>query len=521
MLIINSVLDAERKQWVKQDNRGWNELQNKANMLREVVAVDNALQEQNKALSDTLRAELRDAWNTDMITKGESKGESQRSSFPSKEYKPSLIYSNAKKERAVNELHPALSMPQRKDKKNSFPITGDEVIPQHSVNKDYKSSVDVNPDANMSFSTAKTTLNASTEMHLNLLPKLNAVEDTEKPSTLADDKKNAILSRAFFNPEVKAKTLTPQIASSLMMPNAMFAVGFADMNNQNALLDNMRITMFEPKDNKERGIFFSTYGNRITLSSTPNPPQDGARADIRYAALQAGLTLITLEDQNTNTDFGLLGTYGKLAFTPKNRGGSQKSLLDKWLLTAYGNIQHDNGMYASAFLSCGIFKGKITNALTRNTKKANDPRTLEASATVGQKLPTSVDGITLEPQAQLVYRRLILSTLSDDGNFKVNMGNPYQWLLHIGGRLTQNKGHAISFYGKLNIIKAFDRKEETIQIDESFQLASMGTSIEGGFGINVHLSQNIALHGDISYQHKLKKAGISGVHVSSGMRYRF
>lgn len=40
------------------------------------------------------------------------------------------------------------------------------------------------------------------------------------------------------------------------MPNALFAVGVSDINNHNILLDNMRITMFEPKENEKNGVFF-------------------------------------------------------------------------------------------------------------------------------------------------------------------------------------------------------------------------------------------------------------------------
>ncbi|OPB35005.1 autotransporter outer membrane beta-barrel domain-containing protein [Bartonella taylorii] len=377
--------------------------------------------------------------------------------------------------------------------------------------------------ANTTSSTPQTTLNASPEAHVNLPSKVNAAAppaaDTEKPSKLADTKEITTLSHAPLDPEVKAKALTPQVANYLVMPHVMFAIGLADVNNQNALLDNVRITMFEPKDHKERGIFLSTYGNRLMFSSS-NPSQDSANADMHYAALQAGLTLIALENQNISTDFGFFGTYGKLAFTPKDIEGAEKNMLDKWSLTAYGNIQHDGGIYASTFFSYGILKGDITTAFIKNTKIANDAKTLGASATVGQKLPSIIEGVILEPQAQLVYQRLLLGILSDADKFKVNLGNPYQWLLRIGGRLTQNKGHAVSFYGKMNFIKTFGKKK-TIQIGESFQLTSMGTSIEGGLGVNAHLSQNITLHGDISYQHKLKKTGISGVHVSGGMRYRF
>ncbi|UTO28047.1 hypothetical protein [Bartonella harrusi] len=56
-------IDAECKQWGRQDNRSWNALQNKADLRHKAIAVNNALQGQNKVLSDTLRAEVKKAWN--------------------------------------------------------------------------------------------------------------------------------------------------------------------------------------------------------------------------------------------------------------------------------------------------------------------------------------------------------------------------------------------------------------------------------------------------------------------------
>ncbi|KEC56627.1 hypothetical protein O99_00526, partial [Bartonella rochalimae ATCC BAA-1498] len=35
------------------------------------------------------------------------------------------------------------------------------------------------------------------------------------------------------------------------------------------------------------------------------------------------------------------------------------------------------------------------------------------------------------------------------------------------------------------------------------------------------LSNAIALHGDLLYQHKLTKAGFSGISISGGLRYQF
>lgn len=333
------------------------------------------------------------------------------------------------------------------------------------------------------------------------------------------------LQNATLDDEGEIRALVPQVASYLVLPNALFSAGFSDVNNQNILLGNMRTTDFGAKDNKKRGIFLSTHGNKVTLSSSRNPLQYGYGADVQYTAVQAGVTLAALEEQEIITTFGLLGTYGKLAFTPKNIEGAGKSILDKWSFTAYGSIQHDNGIYLDTFFSYGTVKGNITTALIGNTAKLDDTNTLSASASVGQKLATDIEGLFFEPQAQLVYQRLTLGTFSDIDGFKVNMGNPHQWLVRVGGRLTQTmlpvkEGCPISFYGKLNVLKAFGNNG-TIQIGDTFHLDSMGSSVEGGLGINMHLSQNAVLHADVNYQHKLQKAGASGINFFGGIRYRF
>ncbi|WP_404978448.1 MULTISPECIES: autotransporter outer membrane beta-barrel domain-containing protein, partial [unclassified Bartonella] len=49
----------------------------------------------------------------------------------------------------------------------------------------------------------------------------------------------------------------------------------------------------------------------------------------------------------------------------------------------------------------------------------------------------------------------------------------------------------------------------------------MGTLLEGGLGVSAQLSSNVSLHGDVSYQQKLQKTGISGASFSGGIRYQF
>ncbi|WP_406604161.1 autotransporter outer membrane beta-barrel domain-containing protein [Bartonella gliris] len=326
------------------------------------------------------------------------------------------------------------------------------------------------------------------------------------------------------DPETNVHALVPQTASYLVMPNALFYTGLTDMAKQNALLANMRTSVLGREEEKQTGFFLYTYGSTGTLSSERGPLKYGYGADIRYAALQGGITLAAIEGQSVTTHLGLLGTYGKLSFTPKDMADASKSTLDKWSLTAYGTLQHNNGLYLDTLLSYGVLKGNITNALIGKTAKLNDAKMLSISTTVGKEFATGVEGLTFEPQAQVAYQHLMFNTITDADNFTIDMNNPSQWLIRVGGRLTktvstENNG-PMSFYGKVNLIKTFG-DDGAIHIGRDFDLDPMGPAIEGGVGINAQLSHNFSLHGDVSYQQKLQKTGISGASFSGGIRYQF
>ncbi|WP_441296306.1 autotransporter outer membrane beta-barrel domain-containing protein [Bartonella harrusi] len=315
--------------------------------------------------------------------------------------------------------------------------------------------------------------------------------------------------------------LLPQVSSYLAMPNALFYAGFIDMAKQSTLLADLRTTgLAREEEKKNKGFFLSSYGSIATLSS-----QYDYETNIRYAATQAGFTASTQYGKNATLYWGLIGTYGQLSLTPKDIEDADKSTLNKWSITAYGSIERNCGFYIDTLFSYGIWKGNIATALAKNTTKVDDIKMLIASTTIGQKLTTHIKDLTFEPQAQLVYQRLIFNTFTDADNLKVDIGEPHQWLLRIGGRLTKTivdtqKERALSFYGKLNLLQTFG-DDHTIQISDTFPLDPVGPAIEGGLGINVKLSRSLALHGDINYRKKLQKTGISGTNFSGGIRYQF
>ncbi|WP_438752197.1 autotransporter outer membrane beta-barrel domain-containing protein, partial [Bartonella rochalimae] len=305
----------------------------------------------------------------------------------------------------------------------------------------------------------------------------------------------------------------------------LFSAGFSDINQQNASLSNLRAMSLENDNNKKNAFFLSSYGNTATLSSKHTAMEYGYGADLRYSALQLGVALGVLENQNTTTNFGLLGSYGQVSFTPKDMEGTAKSTLDKWSISAFSSIHHQNNLYLDTLFSYGRVKGNIKVADIGDIAKLDDVNTLSASATIGQQFATGVEGLVFESQTQLVYQRLIFDNISDGNNLEIDMNDPNRWLVRIGGRLNKTvtaaeNAHIISFYGKLNVIKTFADRN-TIQVIDNFNLDSMGASVEGGVGINAQLSKKIGLYGDVSHQHKLQKAGISATSLSGGIRYRF
>nr|WP_244596030.1 autotransporter outer membrane beta-barrel domain-containing protein [Bartonella doshiae] len=329
------------------------------------------------------------------------------------------------------------------------------------------------------------------------------------------------LHKAFLDTNPNIPDVLPQVASYLALPNALFYAGFIDMAKQSASLANARTAAMGIQDNdKIKGFFLSSYGSIATLSSQ----QYAYNTNIRYAATQAGLTASAQDGQNTTIYWGLTGTYAQLSLSPKDIEDSEKSTLNKWSVTAYSGIEHNSGFYMDTLFSYGSWKGNISTAIAKNTAKIDDTKMLIASTTIGQKFTMGIQGLTFEPQAQLMYQRLIFNTILDADNLKIDIGEPSQGLARIGGRLTKTvsakSNRSMSFYGKVDLIKTFG-DEDTIQVGDTFSLDPTGTSLEGGVGINAKLSQNFSIHADVSYRQKLQKAGISGADFSAGIRYQF
>ncbi len=108
---------------------------------------------------------------------------------------------------------------------------------------------------------------------------------------------------------------------------------------------------------------------------------------------------------------------------------------------------------------------------------------LAISTTVGKQFATGIQGVAFEPQAQLAYQHLMFDTIKDADNLTIDMQNPSQWIIRVGGRLkktiaTENS-RPMSFYGKVNLIKTFG-DDQTLHIDKNYKRAPREVSLKVG-----------------------------------------
>ncbi|WP_208441809.1 autotransporter outer membrane beta-barrel domain-containing protein [Bartonella raoultii] len=321
------------------------------------------------------------------------------------------------------------------------------------------------------------------------------------------------------------RSVVPQVSTYLILPNSLFHAGLMDISNQNKQLEIQRAHLRETLEIRENpASFLRGYGGSYRYTSDLSALEYGYGGDLGYYALEAGVLLQKIENVESAISFGVMGSYGKLSLQPLDVEYSQKSTFDKWTATVYGSLQHDTGFYVDGLASYGLFKGDVVTTVRGKTAtlKGNP---LSVSLMSGQKIATGYEGVVFDPQAQVVYQYLQFDEARDIDHFNIEMDKLDQWVVRVGGRLMKTlagpeKDRDVSFYGKIHFAHDFG-KERSVRFKDSFQLGAFGSSLEAGLGLNAHLSQNFALHGDLVYQHKLSKGGFSGISFSGGLRYRF
>ncbi|WP_455479127.1 autotransporter family protein [Bartonella sp. B23] len=326
-------------------------------------------------------------------------------------------------------------------------------------------------------------------------------------------------------PDPGVRAVVPQVPTYLLLPNALFQTGLINIGNQGKWVEALRIAPSGMLDMRERSTFFVRgYGGNYRYTSNLSALEYGYGGELDSNTLEAGVLLQTVENEYGNTSFGIIGSYERLTLQPLDVEQSQKSEFDKWTATVYGSMQHNTGFYVDALLSYGLFQGDVlTLARGKTAKLKGNP--LSASLASGKAFMIGDEGLIFDPQVQVVYQNLRFNKTHDVDGFDIDMGKLDQWIMRVGGRLVKipnraEKVNAVAFYGKLYFSHGFGGAR-SVHFKDAFQLGAFGSSLETGLGFNARLSQKFVLHGDLSYQHKLTKAGFSGTSFSGGIRYKF
>ncbi|CAK02069.1 autotransporter outer membrane beta-barrel domain-containing protein [Bartonella tribocorum] len=356
-------------------------------------------------------------------------------------------------------------------------------------------------------------------------PPSDAVEP--KPSTSSDALKPSsnLPMPLDVQPELGIRAVVPQLPTYLLLPNALFHAGLMDMTTQNKKLETMRGVFHSSwKEDENTAFFLRAYGGSHHYASNLSAFEYGYGAELDYNAFQAGVLLNEIESLYTRTFFGALGNYGNLSLHPQNVEQSKKSAFHKWSVGAYGSLQHDTGFYMDGVLSYGLFKGDVLT-LARGKVVALKGKQFSGSLTSGRTFAIGDKGVVFDPQVQIVYQYLQFHQALDVDNLDVDLGKFHQWMGRVGGRLSKTlgiseKGREVSFYSKLSYLHSFEDKQ-FVSFKNDFQLGSFGSSLEAGLGFDARLSSKLSLHGDVTYQHRLKKVGFSGAHFSAGLRHLF
>jgi len=320
--------------------------------------------------------------------------------------------------------------------------------------------------------------------------------------------------------------VTPQVASYLVAPIALFQAQSMDIGSLHRRLGSLRDKLTDDaaaRASEGRGEFFlRAYGGDFEYQSNLSTAQYGYDANIRYKAMQAGGNLYGFDGKNSLTRFGLAGSYGDLTFKPYEVEGAHATHMEVGRLTPYITWQHDSGAYFDMVVSYGHFDGFVSTSSRGNTVRLKGDSMAAAFEAGMPFLLSASHSLTLEPQAQLTWQKLAFDRKRDIDGFAVALGNPERWSARVGFKWQQHfigsdGGGSAKPYATLHLAHAF-KDENRVWLGQDFELGRVGTHLEIGAGIEANWRQKFHLYGDVNWQKNLVSYGISGLQFNAGLR---
>ncbi|WPU23252.1 autotransporter outer membrane beta-barrel domain-containing protein [Cedecea neteri] len=294
-----------------------------------------------------------------------------------------------------------------------------------------------------------------------------------------------------YRPEVALYAEAPSVARQL---NLQQIDTFHDRQGEQSLLRG---------DNKAPAFWARSWGSHADIhqSGDVNPAFNGT-----LWGLQLGQDLYTATEDNGATHhlgvlFGFSRATGDVDGFALAKQGMRvgKLQLNNYNYGAYWTRVAASGWYTDAVL--------MGSALRLNTDSVNGVNASSSgnavTGSVETGLPVSLgEGVTLEPQAQLVWQRTSLDSLHD-GVSDVRWNNGNTWQGRVGTRLQwafEASGVNWKPYLRANVLRSFGQDDDT-SFDGSTTIASNVGQTAGqiGAGLVVQVSQNGSLYVTTGY----------------------
>jgi outer membrane autotransporter protein len=323
----------------------------------------------------------------------------------------------------------------------------------------------------------------------------------------------------FPAPDVRP-ALAPQIPAYLAAPTSLLNASLQDLDSLHRRLGEIRDD--QRLDRMHMGEFFARFiGASLDYNSNRTFQGFGFGSKQNYAAAQFGGDVVVVNNDEGTMRVGIVGTLGRLRYVPEAVDGPSQGRINDSSLALTATYQRKSGWYLDGIFTGSLYEGHISTT-ARGTVSPLNGTGYSASIEGGRPFG-SMQGWTLEPQAQLIYQHMNFVDQIDADGIRVSPGQHDFGIARVGARLTRTMGEKNLFtpYLKVNWLQGIATGGYETIGNQNFALGVYGSGFQAGAGGTFTLSQLLSVYADGAWQQEVTAGGFKGWVYSAGLRLAF
>ncbi|MBN7134991.1 hypothetical protein A7A76_09515 [Lysobacter enzymogenes] len=315
--------------------------------------------------------------------------------------------------------------------------------------------------------------------------------------------------------------IRPEVAAYAALPSMAIGYGRASIGTLHERIGETAARDLPREAAQEGGnTWLRAFGNNGRWNARAGALQaDGPSFDQNVFALQAGIAVPATErGHGGRTQIGLIGTIGRSEGRADRDDGARAgtSRFDSYSFAASATWYASNDAYVDAVVQAAVYDAR---AGSRDLGWLRTDGVGYAASIEGGIAYALGRGWGIEPQAQLVYQSIDLDTAADPAaQVRFDRSESLAW--RVGARASRrwdsDGGHRISMWFRGDVLRE-TRGDSKIEVSSSdgfvpFHSRIGGTWYEFGAGVDVRLSERVALYADFGYA----KAAGDGIESADG-----